>query len=394
MTKTQLLTLVPKDIDVVGHWQLFPFEYHRDSLRSRLGLSLKRVRYQHYSDIDSILRRHSNEWVMIRPSWRHDVDTIVDSMRRIASRNRRIIFLDPFDQTSSRFFGVLPYVEHFVKYQGLRDRDLYLNTYDGGNYMTHKLANEYGYSLDGWHVGSTVEPGLQGKISCAWSWVPTDLLPAREQSGGWISSAVDLANGFDLRDFDWVYRARSILKSVRRLASRPERRTETEPREKTLDVFCHVSCGPRDDIEWYGRMRMAAIDELKKLKHRKTSVAAEFTGEPRLPRDQYVEGAKTCKITFSPMGWGEVTMRVFEAVVNGSLFVQPRVDHVEIHPDLIRPYETYVPVEWDNSDLVEKVEHYLQHDDERNAIIENARQAYEDYYRRERFVDDIAELLS
>ena len=394
MDKTELLTLMPKDIDVVGQWQLFPFKYHQHSLRSRLGLSLKRVHYADYSEIDSIIRRHSNEWVMIRPSWRHEADTVVASMREIASHGRRIIFLDPFDQTSSRFFGALPYVEHFVKYQGLRDRDLYLNTYDGGCLMTHKLANEYGYSLDGWHVGSTVEPGLQGKISCAWSWVPPDLLPARKGKRDWLARGFDFAGGFDLRDFDWQSQARSVLQAARKLATPRKDATDTKPREKTLDVFCHISCGVRNELEWYGYVRMAAVEELKKLENRKISVAAEFTGEPRLPSEEYVKRAAACKITFSPMGWGEVTMRVFEAVANGSLFMQPRVDHVEIQPDLIRPYETYVPVEWDYSDVVEKVEYYLDHDAERQAIIRNAKQAFDEYYRREKFVDAIAEFIS
>ena len=52
------------------------------------------------------------------------------------------------------------------------------------------------------------------------------------------------------------------------------------------------------------------------------------------------------------------------------------MNHLETWPDIFSPYETYVPFDWDCTDLVEKGEYYLQNEKERIRIIRNAFDAY------------------
>jgi hypothetical protein len=56
----------------------------------------------------------------------------------------------------------------------------------------------------------------------------------------------------------------------------------------------------------------------------------------------------------------------------GAMLLKPDVSHLRMSGDYFEPYETYVPLSWDLSDLEEKVDYYLCHHLERTRIAQNA----------------------
>jgi hypothetical protein len=52
------------------------------------------------------------------------------------------------------------------------------------------------------------------------------------------------------------------------------------------------------------------------------------------------------------------------------------MSHLITYPNVYIPYETYVPLDWDGGDLLEKAKRYLKDERERNRIAQNA---YENY---------------
>lgn len=82
------------------------------------------------------------------------------------------------------------------------------------------------------------------------------------------------------------------------------------------------------------------------------------------------------QITVSPFGWGELCLRDFEAVMNGSLLLKADMSHIETWPDVFIPGETYVPFNWDATDLQEIAHFYLDNRTERERIARNAFDAY------------------
>jgi hypothetical protein len=95
-----------------------------------------------------------------------------------------------------------------------------------------------------------------------------------------------------------------------------------------------------------------------------------------VPQHQYYRELYGSKIALSPFGWGEVCFRDFEAIISGALLLKPDMSHVKTWPDVYVPYETYVPVNWDGTDIIEKAETYLANDRERLRIAENAYEQY------------------
>lgn len=344
--------------DGVANSQIWPFYEYRRVLRRQLGMDFVHRNANTFRDIEAAVKLGIPADVLfVRPSWEESPAAAEKAMRvaREAYPQAKIVFIDPFDQTSSRFFGVLPYVDWLLKYICLKDNALYREPYEGGSYLTHRLAREFGYEVGNWHVGSPVPPGQESKIVPGWFAIPRDVVFMITRLG-----------------LPWAL---------------PWRR-------KDIDVCCHVSVNARDDMQWYGHLRKASIDELRKLGDGyKLSINADFIGEPRISRKGYLDHMSRARIAFSPFGWGEVTGRSFEAVRFGSLYMTPDCSHVVVDPDMIQPHKTYVPVKWDYSDLNDACRHYLAHPEEADTIIRNARRVFVDYYRGSRFVDRIAELV-
>ncbi|MDR2210637.1 MAG: glycosyltransferase [Spirochaetaceae bacterium] len=95
-------------------------------------------------------------------------------------------------------------------------------------------------------------------------------------------------------------------------------------------------------------------------------------------QEQYYRELRDSKIVLSPFGWGEVCFRDFEAILSGALLFKPRMSHLKTWPDVYIPYETFVPLEWDGSDLAEQSQKYLENEGERRRMASNA---YEQYRR-------------
>jgi hypothetical protein len=79
--------------------------------------------------------------------------------------------------------------------------------------------------------------------------------------------------------------------------------------------------------------------------------------------------------------------------LSGALLVKQDMSHVETRPDVFRPFETYVPVSWDLSDLEEKVRYYIAHPEERIAIASRAFAVVNEYAAGGGFLDQMKPLF-
>jgi len=332
-----------------------PFTDECHSLKRQFGMTLKSVRAETLADIQFGCQQDNSDAVFLFPSWREsaiDIERVVREIRE-DQPNRKLIFVDPFAQTSSNFFNVLPYVDRFLKRQRPRDLSEYRQGFIGGSRFIAAIA-ESGIELNGWSVSSQVSPAYEHRIATGWN-----------------------------------------LGTARRF------RRELLPRfgfrhtyAKNIDIFCRMSLGTQQQKEWYCEYRIAAVEALKPLeKNYNLAASARFAEEGFIPRRQYERELKGSRIVFSPFGWGETCWRDFEAICYDSLLVKPSMEYIDTEPNIFIPGETYVPVRWDFADLEEKCRYYLENPEKADRIIKNARQVYTDYFKQGKFSQLIANLI-
>ena len=56
-----------------------------------------------------------------------------------------------------------------------------------------------------------------------------------------------------------------------------------------------------------------------------------------------------------PFGLGEITLRDYEVIISGSTLLKPDISFLETWPNLFIENETYVPIKWDLSNLLDTV---------------------------------------
>lgn len=344
--------------DAIPHAQLFPFFDNRKQLQKQLNLSFKHFQAETAQEISQITSRNSDvDAFFIRPHWQEngaELEQCFQTMRK-QHPSKKIVVIDPFDQASSRFFGVLPYVDQLLKHQRLKDVFQYQQPLAGGTVITNFLVKELGYDIKDWSVQSDVPSGFEHRIST-----------------GWNVTLIERFKQKLLSPFPWN-------------ANRKERK---------IDVFCRLSYGFQNQLEWFGQYRMAAVESLQPLAaHYNLAVNGEFAGQKTISSRQYFQEIQNSRIAFCPFGWGETTWRDYEAVCYDCLLLKPDMSHVDTQPNIFVPFETYVPVQWDFRDVVEKCHYYLQNPEEADRIIQNARQVYIDYFKSYGFVKTIQQAL-
>jgi hypothetical protein len=146
-----------------------------------------------------------------------------------------------------------------------------------------------------------------------------------------------------------------------------QRGTISKPR--TISVHARIDPVTCPSIAYQRRMYINLIDRLSEPDR-----SLFLSG--MVSQKQYYRELGDSKIVLSPFGWGEVCFRDFEAILSGALLFKPDMSHLETFPNVYIPYETYIPLDWEGGDLLEKTKRYLEDEKERIRIVKNAHEQY------------------
>ena len=134
--------------------------------------------------------------------------------------------------------------------------------------------------------------------------------------------------------------------------------------------------GARNDLH-YTNHRKGAWDKLN----------SQFLDirKDKLPYQEYIQTLYNSKVAISPFGMGELCFRDFECMQFGTILIKPSMSMVNTIPNIYESDETYVSVNYDWSDLNEKVDYVLSNFDELNEKINtNIREKFEKEYDYEK----------
>ncbi len=331
--------------------QLEGFEMYRASLKRRLGLAWIRLDLESLPEVEKAIAESDADLTFVMTSFREKPEELAGMFQRLFERPHRpkLIFLDYFAQSSTPYFGVMPWVDRYAKRQLLRDRSLYQKDFAGGYVFTDWFTKRYNFDLGGWTFGSRPPADQMHKLVLAWNLGVT-------------------------RENRWILRGNRLL---------PRRW-----KQRTIDLNSRLGLGHKAPWEWYHEYRTICQRDAD-------AIGARFklSGKDRISSRQFKLELRDSRMVFSPFGWGELCFRDYEAVIWGALLVKPSMAHLETHPDVFADRVTYVATEWDNSDLEEKCRYYLEHAEEAEQIIANAQRRLGDYFESEAFVDDVARVV-
>jgi hypothetical protein len=320
----------------IGTSQIFPFFYYKDILETRYNVEFRALSLPELVDSDRGGPRGAD--VVLLQTWYALTDDEKAAIFGKLSEHHpgaKLVYLDwcaPVDLRLADFLD--DKIALYVKKQVFRDFSQYRCATLGDTNLVDHYAKRYGLSF------ATV----------------------RHEPPSGFREKLLIGPGF--------FTAHNLLPGFRSKAP------PGDPRPIDLNARIRAS-----STDWYGMMRRDAFEAAASIKgHR---VVTEFG----LSWRQYLAELRRSKLCFSPFGYGEVCWRDYEAMMTGSLLLKPDVSHLVTDPDVFVPGETYVPLAWDFSDLADKVDYYVRHEDERRTIAENAFNVIHRYLTEGRFAD-------
>jgi hypothetical protein len=328
----------------------------------------RRYRFTFTDDPRWCLTKDSNDvLIMVRMFIKPDrVD--VPLLEALRNKYKTIAFFHDDAGGGIPRLEILPWVDLFYAKALFRDRALYGRELYGKELYSDYYHREYGINdPDPRSYATETRPEMLSKLRLSWNIgigdFPREML--RQRIGVLASRA------FGIPAVPLFYSSR-----------RP--RLKAFSNALTHQVHCRIGMIARPSITHQRKLLLDAV----------TGDPAFLTG--MVGQSAFNREIANSRVTVSPFGWGELCLRDFECVRNGSLLLKPDMSHLETWPDVFVPGETYVPFDWDCKTVRERAHDFLENEPERRRIANNAFSAYAEALTRtqERFSAIIEEILS
>jgi len=323
------MLLVSDGKSYTSEQQFAPLKRHASELRRQLGVVF------HFLPLRQAMRLTRDDlgpfdMVGLKLDFREpreEVERVVASFRARLADEAALIYFDGDDDLCV-ISRLLRHVDLYVKKHVFRESSGYRRAYIGKSNLTDYVARRHGASFadDIITCSAAVPPDETGKIFLGWNIAYDD-----------------------------------------RIARLFDRTRPPSPEAKDSDIVCRATVPARS---WMYPLRHPALRALD-LAGQRWSVLAPTR---QVPQEQYYAELRRSRICVSPFGYGEICWRDFEAILCGCLLLKPDVSHLRTAPDIFVPGETYAPVRWDYSDLLETCQRYL---DDEAARVRIATRAYD-----------------
>lgn len=331
------------DLNQITFAQVFPFIYYAQEFRAHHNCEFRFFSVQGLLDGQQP-KISSADCILIMPWFEADRGQLTRALAalRQTSPSAAISFVDSFAHNDLRMASDLgDDITHYIKKSLFRDRSLFMRSHKGDTNLTEFYGALYG--LDQPRPGWTVPGAFLDKLR--------------------------LGPGFFtdpkfLQPFDSP--------------------VQTSFQDRPIDL--HMRLGTKGS-GWYGAMRSDAV----RAGHAVPGIVRSSTDA--ISYRKYVHELKSSKTCFSPFGYGEICWRDVEAFAYGAVLIKPDMSHLETSPNIYESGVTYLPVNWDFSNLQEVVHMALGSPDLCRSIAQEAHRRISDYLRTAQFVRDMSFLF-
>lgn len=275
-----------------------------------------------------------------RGRWMADTEGVLAEFAELRGRVDWLLYFDTTDSTGGLQVELLAIVDAYFKSQLLRNREQYLQPMYGRRIYTDYYHRVYGVTDS---VPEFSEP------------VPdADLLDKLRVSWNAGLANYSLYGPSRMALYDRI--------PVRRLLRFPTGfvpPSVSRPNDLSCRFGTHYA---RETVAW----------QRKEIRRR---LGARIATE-KLPRRQYFRELETSKLIISPFGYGEITLKDFEALLSGGLLVKPDMSHLETWPDLFRAGQTMITHGWDLEDLEDSLGEALEEYTRFREVAEHGQEVY------------------
>jgi len=377
MNKTLRVLLLPTTGFSQG--SMYPFTHYADQLQTRFGIETTEIVSDDLKEKIEAIKGFDGELILFSVPWDFGTEGVLDFVIE-ASRHKKqakLALFDYLDGNESRFWSVMPHIDVYLKQYLHRDMEKYQRRFLGASEFVQ-------YQVE----SGRVENSIQSEV---WTNLFQSKLDRAQYSNvmlGWNfglwQRMINLAEGHAARV---LWAKDRIDKRMMTLAKQGSDYLcdQVSGEAKPIDVFCRATLYKG----WTKAHRTEVIQKLNELPKDYRVISSI----KKVGFSEYYREMSRSKIFVSPSGWCEYTPKDYEAMYFRSLLIKPSVEHIDTHPDILFPNETYVPVKWDLSDLREKCQYYLEHTEERERIAENAHQAFVGYFEQNVFLDKMEEII-
>jgi|TARA_R110000744_G_scaffold342881_3_gene448085 hypothetical protein len=168
--------------------------------------------------------------------------------------------------------------------------------------------------------------------------------------------------------------------------------------EKKYDISCMFGYPTKTPVyehdicqtDFYDPHRKNLMDVLGD----KYKIAGLVDGE-RIPINEYYQKMYDSKIIMAPLGYGEMAPRDLESAQFGGVLIKPDMSHIVSEPFIYEDNVTYISVNYDWSNLEEKVDYVLSdYNTVRDRLVTNMKKQYEDKYNLQNLVIHLYKILT
>jgi hypothetical protein len=154
--------------------------------------------------------------------------------------------------------------------------------------------------------------------------------------------------------------------------------------EKKYDVSCMFGYPTKEKVYEHDVCQTNCYDP-----HRKTLLdtlsdkykIAGLTDGVRVSQQEYYQKMFDSKIILAPLGYGEMAPRDIESAMFGSILIKPDMSFIDSKPFIYEDNETYIAVNYDWSNLEERIDYVLSNYKElRQKLVWNMRNKYREEY--------------
>ena len=169
------------------------------------------------------------------------------------------------------------------------------------------------------------------------------------------------------------------------------------PNEKKYDISCMFGYPSKEKVYEHNLCQTDYYDLHRKKLLEIVSGKYNFIGldnGKKVSMNQYFQKMHESKIVMSPFGFGEMNPRDVQSAMLGSVLIEPDMSYILSKPFIYEDDETYVAVNYDWSNLEEKIEYVLSdYENIRDRLVQNFRKRFVEKYDKKNLVLHFYEIL-